>query len=240
MDSTALFGVESQQTGGPADQPVGGLVAGGGDEVDVVERFAAGETPDVALDIGVLGSDEIGHQVVAGVLVAVVDVLLEQRALAQRAEVRADRRHVAAVGELEAVVDSVAQRDLVGVGDAQQHADGAHRDLCAEVGDDVEPAGAHERVEAASAERPDLGLDRRHPSWGEHPRHQAAVQVVGRRVLEDERARRECDVGLDDLEQRAFRRAEGAPVLEALLDVGEAAQRKEVEPLVVVERRLLA
>ena len=46
-------------------------------------------------------------------------------------------------------VDPVADRLLVLLGDAEQHADHPHRHLRAEVGDEVEAAGADERVEAA-------------------------------------------------------------------------------------------
>ena len=77
------------------------------------------------------------------------------------AEVRSWRSghgHVALV-EPQAVVDLVAERLLVLLGDAEQHADGAHRDLGAEVGDEVEAALADQRVELARGEGPDLRLN---------------------------------------------------------------------------------
>ncbi len=52
----------------------------------------------------------------------------------------------------QAGVEAVADRLLVGLGDAEQHPDRAHRHLGAEVGDEVEAACAHERVEAGRAE----------------------------------------------------------------------------------------
>ena len=96
--------------------------------------------------------------------------------------------------EAQARVDPVADGLLVLLGDAEEHADRAHRHLGAEVGDEVEAAGAHERVEAAGAELADLRLERVHLPRGEHPRQQAAVEVVGRRVLEEDHARRDLDV----------------------------------------------
>ena len=64
--------------------------------------------------------------------------------------------------EAQALVEPVADRLLVLLGDAEQHADRAHRHLRAEVGDEVEAAGADERVEAAGAELADLRLERVH------------------------------------------------------------------------------
>ena len=63
----------------------------------------------------------------------------------------------------EAPVDVVADGHLVVLGDAEQHADGAHGHLGAEVGDEVESAGPDERVEAVGAELPDLRLEGGHP-----------------------------------------------------------------------------
>ena len=60
------------------------------------------------------------------------------------------------------------------------------------------------------------------------------------RVLEDDRAGRDLEVALDELEHRALGRAVGPPVHQAALDVVEAAERIEVVLLVVVERALVA
>ena len=105
--------------------------------------------------------------------------------------------------------------------------------------DEVEPARADERIEAAGAERPDLLLEGVHPLRREHPRHQPAVEVVARRVLHEDVAGRQLDVGLDDLERRALAGPVGVPVLQGRLDVVEPAQGPEVVLLVVVERRLV-
>ena len=152
------------------------------------------------------------------------------------------RRHLGhdPVFEAQALVELVAQRLLVLFGDAEQHADRAHRDLGAEVSDEVEPALADERVERAGGVGAHLGLDGGQPPRREHAAEQAAVQVVVRRVLEDEHARRHLDLRLDDLEHRALGGAVGLPLVEALLDVLVAAERVELVLLVEVERRLVA
>ena len=66
-----------------------------------------------------------------------------------------------------------------------------------------------------------------------------AVEVVVRRVLEDDRPGRDLHAALDELEDRSLGRAVGAPVDQGPLDVVEAAQREEVVALVVVERPLV-
>ncbi len=67
-------------------------------------------------------------------------------------------------------------------------------------------------------------------------RQQAPVEVVVRRVLEDDRPRRDLHPALDQLEDRALGRAVRAPVDQRALDVVEAAEGVEVVALVVVER----
>ena len=59
-------------------------------------------------------------------------------------------------------VGLLAHRDLVVFGDAEQHADDAHRHHRRELGDDVEAAGADERVEDADAVLAHLVLERGH------------------------------------------------------------------------------
>ena len=63
--------------------------------------------------------------------------------------------------------------------------------------------------------------------------------VLGR-VLVDEHPRWHDRIGLDHLEDVALRRAQMIEVTKRCLDVGESAQGPEVEPVVVVEGRLLA
>ncbi len=146
--------------------------------------------------------------------------------------------HVA-IGQAQALVDPVADGLLVGLGDAQQHADGAHGHLGAQVLDEVEPALPDQRVEAAGAEAADLGLEVVDGPGREHPGEQAAVEGVGGGILEDDGPGRQVHVGLDDLQQRALRGDVRLPLLRAGVDVLEAAQRIEVVPLVVVDRLLV-
>ena len=126
----------------PSDEPGGGLVPGRGQQVDVVEDLLAGEAAHGPVRILELGLEEVGHQVVGRVRRPPVDVLLEpvvgHRAVAELGV------HVghALLGQAQAVVDAVADVFLVGLGNAEQHADGAHGHLGAEVGDEVEPARA--------------------------------------------------------------------------------------------------
>ena len=145
-----------------------------------------------------------------------------------------------AVGEAHEGIEVLAHLFLVGVGDAEEHADGLHRHLGAEVGDEIEAAGIHERIERGDTERSDLRLDVEHPLRREHPAEQAAVQVVRRRILEQDVPRRHLDAALDRFQHRALARDVGLPVDEAPFDVGEAAQRVEVVLLVVIERALIA
>ena len=93
----------------------------------------------------------------------------------------------------------------------------------------------------AGAELAHLRLDGVHLLGREHPRQQAAVDVVDRAgPRRGSMPGRDLDVGLDQLEDRALARPVRLPVDERPLDVVEAAQRVEVVLLVVVERRLVA
>ena len=68
------------------------------------------------------------------------------------------------------------------------------------------------------------------------------MDVVDRRILEQDVSRRQFDPvlddGLDDLEQHALGRAVRLPVGQPLLDIVEPTQRVEVVLVVVVERGL--
>ncbi len=183
----------------PADQAGGGLVPCSGDDVHDDEELVAREAPDLAGLVLELGVEQLGHEVVGGVLRPPVDVLLEDRPVDELLLV--DLHGLALVG-LEIAVDLVAHRFLIGLGDAEQHADGAHGHLRAEVGDEVELAAAHQGVEAAGAELAELRLEGVHLPRREHPREQPPVHRVDGRVLEDEHARGHLDVGPDQLEDR--------------------------------------
>ena len=209
-----LVGVLGQQLAGPPDEAGGGLVAGPVEQRDEVHHLAPGEPAERAGLVGELGVEQLGHEVVGRVLGPPADVLAEEVGRAHVARAFVGEVGHGAVVQLEVVADQVPQGGLVLLGDAQQHADGPHRHLGAEVGDEVEAAGARVRVEAAGAELPQLGLQGVHLLGGEHPRHQAPVVVVDRRVLEDDEAGRDVHAALDDLEDGALGRAVGVPVLE--------------------------
>src|SRR5882757_4349228 len=84
---------------------------------------------------------------------------------------------------------------LVALGDAEQRADHPHRHDGAEVFDEVEPAGAYERVEGLRAVLANLGFESVDLAGREHPRQQLAMSGMDRRVLEDQCTRRDLDVG---------------------------------------------
>ena len=232
----ALVRVRRQHRAGPADEAGGGLVAGAGDHVDVGEDLVAGEPADRPRLVLELGLQQLRHDVVGRVLGPPVDVLLEHLA---GDEVRGDLHRLSRLGA-QGRVDVVADGLLVALGDPEQQADGAHRHLRAELGDEVEAACADERVEATGAELADLALQLVHPPRREGTRQQSAVDGVGRGVLEDEDARGHLDPRLDQLEDGAPSRDVGRGVEQAPLHVLEAAQGVEVVRLVVIEGRLLA
>ena len=129
---------------------------------------------------------------------------------------------------------------LVGLGDAEQHADDPHRHLGAEVGDEVEAVGPDERVEARTAVRPHLVLERVH-------RRGVNTRDISPRCIV-------CSGGSSNsttpdgssmpdwmISRMSLRTAgERLPVDERLLDVGVPRQRPDVVALVVVDRRLVA
>ena len=96
-----------------------------------------------------------------------------------------------------------------------------------------------EWVEATGAEVADLVLERRHPSGREDPRHEAAVHGVHGRVLEQDDARRQLDVGFDDVEDVATGVREHLPVDQPLLDILVTRECPEVVAVVVVGRRFV-
>ena len=220
----------------PPEQPAGGLHAGAGDDGDEDEELLLGELAALAGEVVELDVQQLGDEVVGGVLCPPGDVV--GVGLAAEVAVLGDLQRLA--GLVAQLADGgVAHRRLVGFGDAHEHADGLDRHLGAEVEHEVEPVVALERVEAGGAERPDLVLELLHPARGERPGDQGPVHRVLRRVLVDEDARRHDRVGLDHLEDVALGRAQPRGVLQRGLDVGETAEAPEVESLVAVERRLV-
>ena len=128
---------------------------------------------------------------------------------------------------------------LVGLGDADQHADHLHRQSQREVGHEVERVTPDEPVDDLDAELPDLGLESGHGPRREQPRHDAAVHRVHRRVLEDEQSRRHLDALADDVVDAALAGDERLPIAEYAVEVVVPAQRPEVVLLVEVHRRLV-
>ncbi len=168
---------------------------------------------------------------------AQIDVAREELVMVAR-----HLRHIGhrALVEAQPGVDLLANRLLVLVGDSQQHADDAHRHLRSEIGDEVEAARADQRIEGAGTELPHLPLERLHLARREDARQQTPVQVMLRRILEDEDAGREIEAALDQLQQSAFGGAVRIPGDQSALHVVEAAQREEVVAFVVVKRLLFA
>ena len=144
------------------------------------------------------------------------------------------------LGQPQTLVDAVANGLLVLFGDAEQHPDGAHRHLRAEVPNKIEPARSHQRVEAAGAELAYLRLEIVDVPGGEDPRKQSAMEVVRRRILEDDRSGWQLHAALYELENRAFARDVALPVERAAVDVVETAEGIEVIAFVVIERPLVA
>ena len=185
----SLVGMLGQHLAAPADQSAGGVVAGRGDDVDVGEQLLAGQAarrPGLVLELGV---QQLGHDVVGRVVDAPVDVLGEDLA----AEHVVSRLGLVAAERVEVV----AYRLALVVRNADEHADDPGRHDRAEVGGEVEAAGADQRIEQLGAHRPDLRLQAGDLAGREHARQQAAMDRVGGRVLEDQRAGRELDVGLE-------------------------------------------
>ena len=123
-----------------------------------------------------------------------------------------DRHGLARLGA-QVGVGLVAHRDLVLLGDAEQHADDPHRHLRAEVGDEVEAAGADERVEAAGAERRGPGPRARPCGCGVNTRDsrpRCTVCTGGSSNMMTPGG--QLDVGLDELEDVAAGAGEGLPV----------------------------
>ena len=117
--------------------------------------------------------------------------------------------------------------------------DDGHGHPGADVLDEVEAGLAVEPVERLGAQLPDLRLEGGDPLGGERPRQQAAVDGVGRRVLEDEDPGRHLDAGLDELQDPAPAGDERGVVLQPPLDVLVAADGPEVVLVAAVERCLV-
>src|SRR5207302_6254133 len=189
----------------PADEPGRRLVSSSGHDVDVGEDLLAGEPPGYPLLVFELDGQELGHQVIGGVLAPPFDVV--------GVEVATEELAVAGVHRLallrpEALVDEVAYLLLLGFGDPEQHADDAHRHLRAEVAHEIERAAADQRIEEACAVGPHLRFDGRHLARREDALDQASMDRMERRVLEEEDPPRHLETPPDELEHAALGRTE--------------------------------
>ena len=218
-------------------RPGRGLVPGPGQQADVAEDLLAGERPRRARLVLELGVEQLGHQVVGGVLGAPGDVVRERLELGRAVVLGLVRN---AFLESQALVEVVPDRLLVLLRDTEQHPDDPHRHELAQVRDEIEAARADEGVERLRAEGPHLGLECLHLLRREDPGEQASVEVVIRRVLEEDGPGRDLHSGLDDLEDRASSRDVGLPVEHGRVDVLPATQREELVLLVPIQRRLVA
>ena len=137
-----------QYLAGPADQPGGGLAARGGDDGQVQQQlFAVQPTPGARLILE-FRIEQIGHDVVGRMLGPPVQEVREHFAGGQCLDLLGLQGGFTMVGDVAA---GRIPRD------AQQHADDAHRHLCAKVFHEVEPAGPDQGIEAARGELADPG-----------------------------------------------------------------------------------
>ena len=232
-----LPGVLGEGRGHPADEPAGRLVPAPADDRDVHQDLVAGQRAGDAVLVLELGVDQLGHHVVRRVGVPPVDVLAHR--LVREDDLLAEV-DLAAVRGQDLGVGLVAEGDLPFLGDADQHADDLHRHLQAQLLDEVEPGLADQRVQAGGAVLAHQRLELGDPARREHPGEQLPVDVVDRRVLHDEGARRDLHVRLDQLEHDAAGGGVRLGVRQHPLHVGVAADRVEVMRLVVVEGGFLA
>ena len=232
-DLPALVGMVGEKLRREPDQPGGRLVPGPGDHGRVPEHLGAGQATSltVLLDLGV---QQLRHQVVRRVVGAPIDVGGERlHAVFERARVELAGP---SLRYAQPRVDVPADRLLALFRNPEQESDRAHRHEHAEIGDDVEVAGIDQGIEQPGAIASYHRLDRGHSLRCEHAREESPVQIVQRRIFEEDDAGRNLHVGPDDVEDRPAARAIGIPVEERRLDVVPAAERVEPELLVVVER----
>ena len=236
VNLAALVGMLGEDLAGPADEPVGGFIAGAGDDVNEDQNLLARQLAICAGLVGKLDIEQLGHQIVRRIFDAPVEIFLV--ALADETMVGI----IAGLAGLGAQVfiDARLHALEVFLGDAEQHADDAQRHFGAEIIDEIEAPAFNQRVQRLGAKGADLRLQRVHLFGREHAGEQAAMHGVQRRVFEDENAGRDGHVLLDDLKNAAAAGDEGIAVEQAALDILVAAHRVEIILLVVIERRFLA
>ena len=218
MDFAALVGVFGEHLGQPADQPSGGFVARTGDHLGVVQHLFAGQLSVHPVLVVEFDVEQCGHQVVGRVLRTPFDVVGVDPAVGNGVGV-GDLEWRSRFGTQVGII-GVANRDLFGLRDSQQHADHSHGHHRRQLGNDVESRRPDQRVQATDAVAPDLVLDFGHPARREHSRHQPSQHRVFGRVLKHHDAAGHIELRLDQLENVAAAVRERLPVGQPALDVG--------------------
>ena len=157
-----LVGVLGEQLGQPTDEPAGGLVARAGEHGRVGEHLLAGEGAEGARLVLELGVEELGHEVVGGVFGPPVDVVLEMVAPGDVSSFTS-MGWPGSVRRLSSVLLRTATWSCSGMPRSMPMT--LHREHRGQLGDDVEPAGADERVEAVGCSTAGPG-PRARPSGG--------------------------------------------------------------------------
>ncbi len=147
---------------------------------------------------------------------------------------------LAALGDVDEGAVAISDTRLMLFGNAQEVADGPHRHHRPEIRDEIETAGADQRIQLPGAEFAHQRLHREHAPGREDPGQQAAVQIVQRRILEKQDARRHLDVVEEDVSGGAAAGSVSLPVRQFARHVLVSTQRIEVVLFVVVQRRFFA
>ena len=123
---------------------------------------------------------------------------------------------------------------------AQEITDRPHRHHRPKVCDEIETTRTDERIQFPGTEFAYQRLHGKHPPGSEDPGEQATVQIVQRRILEQQNARRHLDVVEQDVGGGAAAGPVRLPVRQFARDVLVPTQRIEVVLFVVVQRRFFA
>ncbi len=234
-----MVGVVRQQLSHETDQPGGGFVPGAGDHGGVGEHLGARQGAASAVRLLDLGPQQVGHQVIGGMMGPPFDVLGEHDDGVLE-QVWVDLTGLAALDHFDERSAAIPDVGLIGFRDAQEIADGPHRHHRPEIGDEIKPAGTDQRVQLPGAEATHQGLHGQHAPGREDTGQQAAMQIVQGWVLEQQNAWRHFDVGEQDVGGGPAAGPVGLPVRQFARDVLVPTQRVEVVLLVVVQRRFRA
>ncbi len=129
--------------------------------------------------------NEVGHQVVSRVGSAEPDVVGEVGGFCD-ADCYFSLGRGSSIVDTKVLVEVVTDGDLIVVRDAEHGPDNPHRKIGAQVAYEVEPTASDEGVEYGAAILAHACLEPGDSAWGEHPSQQPTVQIVNRRVFEDE------------------------------------------------------